>query len=96
MRLSEGLRIIEKTSESTNGACMKMMDPKEVMGPSGTLSHRNVVLEITLLLSSLSSFNNKKMCLQSCTGADLYQYAGFYTIALIPLVMDLTQKYMII
>jgi hypothetical protein len=28
------------------------------------------------LLSSLSSFINKKIFLQSCTGADSYQYAG--------------------
>jgi len=31
-----------------------------------------------LLLSSLSSFNINKNCLQSCTGADSYQYAGIY------------------
>ena len=31
-----------------------------------------------LLMSSLSSFNNKKVYLQSCTGAESYQYVGFY------------------
>jgi len=31
-----------------------------------------------LLLSSLSSFNNKKICLQYCIVTVSYQYAGFY------------------
>jgi len=48
---------------------------------SNTHEHQDLrwkpnVGENHLLLLSLSSFNNRKICLQSCNGVDSYQYAG--------------------